>query len=84
MTEEEAKQCWCPFAKMWSMADNGTASGGWNRHPSEPPTEDGKYSGSNCIGSKCMVWRWEYDDYRATGGGLEQTDSGYCGLAAKP
>jgi len=49
VTEEEAKQRWCPFARIDSTAanrpnpgDNFDPSAGW------PP----------CIASACMAWRW--------------------------
>jgi len=33
---------------------------------------------NNCLGSKCMAWRW-------TGGYADQPDStGYCGMAGEP
>lgn len=81
MTEEEAKQRWCPFARV------GYEQTTFNRfnNPANAIASSPVWPAiCNCIGSKCMAWRWEYDDYRATGGGLEQTDSGYCGLAGKP
>lgn len=31
-----------------------------------------------CLGSACMMWRWQSADAKG------ESDSGYCGLAEKP
>jgi hypothetical protein len=65
MTEDNAKTKWCPMAK-----DKG------------PPLHD-LYNPYEvmCIGSECMVWRWEKPN-ELLGDGLSMY--GYCGLAGKP
>jgi hypothetical protein len=30
-----------------------------------------------CLASKCMVWRWDYDEYG-------DATEGFCGLAGRP
>lgn len=74
MTEDQAKQKWCPFVRQ---AEHG--GGSWNR--ASWPDGDilnldhskGLYA-CNCIASLCMAWRFQYIS----------KDSGYCGLAGEP
>jgi len=70
-TEKEAKERWCPFARVWS-----TTSYGYAAAPNR--TEGGRHIGSECIGSACMSWR---EDKRF---GEPGKRPGYCGLAGKP
>jgi hypothetical protein len=69
MTEEEAKRMWCPFARVIDI----TGKGGGNRwdDSGKPFTSP---SGSLCMASNCMAWRWQ----------SALSDDGYCGLAGKP
>ena len=79
-TEEEAKECWCPFARYssetreWMRASNrwvGAADSTSNPVP------------ARCIASQCMAWRWVEEIW--TGDTLTKPDPrGYCGLAGKP
>lgn len=50
ITEEAAKEKWCPFARVpipvWSVASNKTSEGSTK-------------SGATCIGAYCMAWRWK-------------------------
>lgn len=66
MTEDEAKTKWCPFA---------IASGkrfAINRAP------EGEINNScKCLGTACMAWRWDYDEYG-------DASEGFCGLAGRP
>lgn len=92
LTEKEAKEKWCPFARVfmgdWPQKTTGSAC---NRIMTTEP-EEGQTSADNyildndnkCIGSDCMAWRWrrryENDDRD------EKIShcTGYCGLAGKP
>ncbi len=86
VTEEEARNMWCPFSRVMVSASSFTspasASAGYNRALVSRETvsqERGIHrvvenvpipSGSECIGSRCMAWRTEYGD----------NFSGRCGL----
>ena len=78
MTEEEAKTKWCP------MLGEGNATKGLHERV------DGTVS-ANCIGSDCMMWRWDaitpeekrqLREYGDDTGPLLAIP-GYCGLAGK-
>jgi len=85
MTEDEARQKWCPFFRVISLpgtvADNLGAKRG------------GSLSG-DCLASDCMAWRWNALQVvtakeMGTGAIKDSTDTftaecgGYCGLAGK-
>lgn len=84
-TEEEARKCWCPFARI-AVTDGQTgATHVVNRGLADP----------GCIASECMAWRWQMVETEASkqrhhGIGTypppspvyEQTERGYCGLAS--
>jgi len=80
MTEEQAKTKWCPMVR-----------GGLNVHttwgsPREPGAEQRNPAAARCIGSDCMMWRWN-EKYKANGTpdpDPVQGEHGYCGLAGKP
>jgi len=57
MTEADAKQRWCPFARVWHCdGEHGDVTGvAINRFASEhDPIRD---TNARCIGSMCMAWR---------------------------
>jgi len=61
MTEVEAKQKWCPFARVVRPGeyDGDQQPAGWNRFQNEqgnPPV------GSCCIGSDCMAWQKTFSE----------------------
>jgi hypothetical protein len=66
MTEAEAKRYWCPMARLAGFSELQAI----NRSPQGDPA-----AGSFCLGSQCMVWRWEV---------AQEGRSGYCGLASRP
>lgn len=58
LTEREAMDRWCPFARAWDSNDEGLAAAAVNRDSA------GRFTGTaNCIGSACMAWR-PYDETR--------------------
>ena len=83
MTEEEAKTCWCPFARDSRVVR------------AENPGGD-RSTGFCCIGSACMAWRrggeqkfrdrrtGKLSDRDMTGNGEWIDVAGYCGLAGLP
>jgi|LakMenEpi03Aug12_release.lakeMendotaPanAssembly.Ray.scaffolds.fasta_scaffold742957_2 hypothetical protein len=83
MTEEDAKQKWCPFTR--AMAASVSTSP--NRLVDGAP-----HRGSMCIASACMAWRWDTDAWTLAfddkGPLTRRKDydepQGYCGLASRP
>lgn len=57
-TEEEARKCWCPFARY------GAGECAVNRDIQS----DHFGSGNKCIASECMAWRWKVENPAATVG----------------
>jgi hypothetical protein len=67
VTETEAKEKWCPFARVGIHAANRSYDdvdeelpSAWFR-PTEPSNE-GNPNEAHCIGSRCMMWRWVPSD----------------------
>ena len=57
MTEEDAKKCWCPFARASYTDKNG------NAHIGTPSGNNRSAKGEPmiaclCIASKCAAWHW--------------------------
>ena len=85
LTEDEAKQRWCPFSRtaFQYRHGDGDAMVVANRAENDNPITD-------CIASQCMAWRWRVGppskqdraSYRETSAMPEW--EGYCGLAGKP
>lgn len=77
-TEDEAKQCWCAFARpRGSEAASNRSFGG------------SPEANAFCVGSRCMAWRWGSkptkwskvaDDFYVP---AEYGHGGYCGLSGK-
>ena len=78
MIESEAKQKWCPFARM-VIPDEGAMS--ITTHNRAAQAKDATADHVACIASDCMAWRWIPEVKMPH----EQSDNeGYCGLAGKP
>lgn len=81
-TEEEARKCWCPFARYTSVRGQGinrwTDDGDTNLSP----------NATKCIASECMAWRWENRGIEiAVPAGAEFPETGYVkkrGLITSP
>lgn len=67
MTEEQAKEKWCPFARIINIRDTVA----FNRSSADAPT-----GAARCIASGCACWvsMDEYDD------NAEPQPGGHCGL----
>jgi hypothetical protein len=84
MTEQEAKQRWCPFARTVEY------TGGGGSQPRNRVADSRDMSvlastllGVQCIGSQCMAWRKTKAPAELNTAMVEWRD-GYCGLGGKP
>lgn len=95
MTEDEAKQKWCPFVRVTTVFDSGVGRPlpAFNRMVTI--TKDGASNKVElpvvavCVGSSCMAWRWQTltvwpDDPAKQPTAHEDETDGYCGLAGRP
>lgn len=86
MTEEQAKKKWCPMVRAGLKGANTYVGINW------PSGEVLDQEYAKCIGSDCMMWRWE-NVYTTSDGqnvmeattddGSGQVPNGHCGLAGK-
>lgn len=78
MREEEAKEKWCPMARI----DTRQEGSNYNRWSDGAIPIEGL-----CIGSDCMMWRWDEALDMGNGGdilgGTNYDTEGHCGLAGK-
>lgn len=85
VTEKQARQKWCPFARVDEDA--------CNRHHVQAHRildtgeqvsahMDNNPIYARCIASECMMWRDAGDDPMKRQGSIDMR--GYCGLAGKP
>ena len=65
MTEDEAKQKWCPMVRF------NPPDGENNRSP-----DHGGLNNARCIASECAVWKWS-SKFHTT---MESIEDGRCGL----
>lgn len=90
LTEEQAREKWCPHVREAEYQDAGNSIATFNRGPSEQPVR----SWNTCLASDCAMWRFARKEiYSASTDGTYapiRTESdefetvGYCGLAGKP
>jgi hypothetical protein len=73
VTEEDAKEKWCPFARVIERDCDGStrarnrvvhldAAGNVLKEITDT------LAGTRCIGSACMAWRWEKSEAKAVEG----------------
>jgi hypothetical protein len=67
MTEDQAKTKWCFMSRFIKWGGSVVSN-----QPIGDETPDG-----NCIGSRCMAWRWSEAD-------ATNTFHGFCGLISRP
>lgn len=95
LTEEEAKEKWCPFAQILGTLSKGEQ----NTIVAHGPHNRGYQTGvglasCHCIASGCMAWRWwetnvkdenALDNFgNKPGTRLDRRTYGSCGLAGRP
>lgn len=86
VTEKEAAEKWCPFARV-TEAGSGDGSS-WNRLNTEPALD---IPATKCVGSACMSWRqaWRHSQSGSVVAHFRPSSDphwievGYCGLAGK-
>lgn len=75
MTEDQAKEKWCPMAIYKSFGNS-----------EQKPSHHNHRIGSSCVASDCMMWQWKETLTLGPGSSgmvdISDTD-GYCGLAGK-
>lgn len=69
MTEDEAREKWCPMARV---------------DPPRMNLKTIRISGARCIASACMMWRRDVGDDQSYPKDAKPLRYGYCGLAGKP
>lgn len=76
MTEDQAKQKWCPYQSVRVQLLSMTLIKGASIFPENAKeiTEDANQK-QTCIGSACMMWKWSLTHKECLG---------YCGLAGDP
>jgi hypothetical protein len=79
VTEEQAKEKWCPFARRGIISRHFIA-GGMNR-VGDDSGEHTNPEQCRCIASQCMAWRWNYPPEEAMGN--RNGPIGFCGLTGQ-
>ena len=89
MTEDQAKEKWCPFVVASHTDPRGRA--GYSREEIGLPADTFTHA---CIGSACMAWRWRRGGRHPGDAGAsvdprgfwhrDGQPLGYCGLAGEP
>jgi len=77
MTEDEAKQKWCP---MFRVGDSLYVA------DADQTLATTTNLGCKCVASNCMMWRWSEKGKDGTplpSGGTWKPGKGYCGLAGR-
>lgn len=79
MTEDEARQKWCPFGEDPDPLIQMDAGGNIIR-------EVRSKSRARCIASDCMAWRWglKLNERSVVPTYIQDREHGFCGAAGKP
>ena len=88
MTEDEARQKWCPFARVAMISSSDIECPPCNRLAIDGVSGLEKNpAGARCIASDCMAWRWHTSPAQAVEinarGNAGAKAHGVCGLAGK-
>jgi len=92
LTESEAAETWCPFARVVQRDERGNPAAAGNREPKHRPSpavhDRAASDATACIGSRCMAWRWFDGPFTNEPEHVKRplTDKrrGFCGLAGTP
>jgi len=77
LTEEQAREKWCPEARLTEISDTGAlGTYAHNRIIVGRNDHTPVLSGCLCIASRCMMWRWAEPILDG-----KNARQGYCGLA---
>lgn len=81
-TEKEARECWCPFARVSieGIADDQLYFAG-NRMMDADGNVSIVVGATKCIASDCMAWWWEFQSSHNKGAEFTDQARGCCGLA---
>lgn len=82
MTENEARQKWCPSVRTGAGAPGSGVGAFNNRGQAQTKSNRENPVISSCIASDCMAWRWEQEPIDTEH--RHRIGLGYCGLAGKP
>lgn len=77
MTEQEARTKWCPMTRV--LSTNWKHGCGFNRITDDTAKIQGPATGSFCLASDCMMWRW-----KEKSSPNDPNRRGHCGLGGKP
>ena len=93
-TEAEARQCWCPFARVVEVLDDEQPVEGYPVGNRSASGQHG-HPRARCVGTECMAWRWDMSWESSTEEGQsgdlvvrlkrrqDEPKRGYCGLAGQ-
>jgi len=79
MTEDEAKEKWCPHVRLRGSVDNGQDRGNWNKRGDI--SMDAFPQRACCIASDCALWVEETSINLGTN--KTTVCGGHCGLVNK-
>lgn len=81
-TEDEARQKWCPFARVIEMLDDEPVEGYGVGNRSTMQTS---HPHARCLASECMAWRWKGPwEWVGEGPARKRARRGFCGLSGEP
>ena len=92
LTEQEAREKWCPFARYSGSGFDCPSANRWKQAAPESEPHALNPIPCRCIASQCMAWRTgetaEFKraadhEYQQSGKRLT-SDTGFCGLAGRP
>jgi hypothetical protein len=80
-TENEAAHIWCPMMRLPQLVTNGPG-GQIMGVAATNVDQNGQDRLFKCVGSNCMMWRWQDTQASTAKGPAERR--GYCGIAGAP